>query len=79
VETAEWIVSVGGKEGGTLNETLAIATRDMLRWLSQEHGFSAQEAHLLIGTRARYDLVTMGGSVALRIPRRDLLSIQGKK
>jgi len=79
VETAEWIVSVGGKENGTLNETLAIATRDMLQCLIQEHGLSAQEAHLLIGTRARYDLVTLGGSVALRIARRDLLSIHRKK
>lgn len=72
VETAEWIVSVGGKENGTLNETLEIATRDMLRWLI-EQGLSAQEAHLLIGMRARYDVITFGGSIGLRIARRDLL------
>jgi amidase len=72
VETAEWIVSVGGKESGTLNETLEIATRDMLRWLTDEKGLSAQEAHLLIGMRARYDLITLGGSIGLRIARRDL-------
>ena len=65
-------MSVGGKEGGTLNKTLEIATRDMLRWLIDEHGLSAQEAHLLIGMRARYDLITLGGSVGLRIARRDL-------
>ena len=78
VETAEWIVSVGGKEDGTLNETLEIATRDMLRWLIDEQGLSAQEAHLLIGMRARYDLITLGGSVGLRIARRDLLRIKRK-
>jgi acetamidase/formamidase len=72
VETGEWIVSVGSKEGGTLNETLEIATRDMLRWLTEEHGLSPQEAHLLLGVRARYDLITMGGSVGLRIARADL-------
>jgi len=49
VETAEWIVSVGGKEGGTLNETMEIATRDMLRWLTDEQGLSAQEARAAIG------------------------------
>ena len=76
VETADWIVSVGGKENGTLNETLEIATRDMLRCLRDEHGLSAQEAHLLIGMRARYDLITLGGSVGLRIPRRDLLKMK---
>jgi amidase len=76
VETAEWIVSLGGKEDGTLNETLQIATRDMLRWLIDEYGLSAQEAHLMIGMRARYDLITLGGSVGLRIARSDLLRIK---
>ena len=76
VETAEWIVSVGGKENGTLNETLEITTRDMLRWLTDEQGLTAQEAHLLIGMRARYDLITLGGSVGLRISRRDLLRMK---
>jgi amidase len=73
VENDEWIVSVGAKENGTLNETLAIATRDMLRRLTEEHGFTAQEAHLLIGARARYDVITLGGYIGLRIPRRDLI------
>jgi acetamidase/formamidase len=77
VETAEWIVSVGAKEGGTLNETLEIATRDMLRWLTDEQRLSGQEAHLLIGMRARYDVITLGGSVGLRIARSDLLRIRG--
>jgi len=72
VETVEWIASVGGKEGGRLNETLEIATRDMLRWLTEEQGLSTQDAHLLIGMRARYDVITLGGSVGLRIARADL-------
>lgn len=72
VETAEWIVSVGAKEGAAARETMATATRDMLRWLVTEHGFNAQEAHLLIGMRARYDLITLGGTVGLRIPREDV-------
>jgi hypothetical protein len=38
----------------------------------------AQEAHLLIGMRARYDLITLAGSVGLRIARRDFLSIKRK-
>ena len=33
----------------------------MLRWLIDEQGLSTQEAHLLIGMRARYDLITLGG------------------
>ena len=43
----------------------------MLRWLIDEQGLSAQEARLLIGMLARYDLITLGGSVGLRIARRD--------
>ena len=72
LETAEWIVTVGAKEGGALNDTLQIATGDMLRWLTEDQGLSPQEARLLIGMRARYDLITLGGSVGLRIGRRDL-------
>jgi len=58
---------------------LEIATRDMLRWLIDQQGLSAQEAHLLIGIRGRYDLITLGGSVGLRIARRDLPREQAKK
>lgn len=78
LETAEWIVSVGSKEGAALNETLGIATKDMLRWLTEEHGFSPQEAHLLIGMKARFDVVTLGGSVGLRIGRGELLGKKGR-
>jgi acetamidase/formamidase len=72
VETADWIASVGGNEGATLNETLDIATRDMLRWLTGDFRLTTQEAHLLIGMRARYDIITLSGSVGLRIARRDI-------
>ena len=73
LELDGWIVSVGAKEGGTLNETLALATRDMLGWLTSEFSLTPQEAHLLIGMRARYDVLTLGGSVALRIARSNLV------
>jgi len=63
---------VGAKENGTFDEALSIATRDMLRWLVQEHRLTDQEAHLLIGLRARYDVVTIGGRIGLRIARADL-------
>jgi hypothetical protein len=72
IETADCIVSVGAKENGTFDEALSIATRDMLRWLVQEHRLTDQEAHLLIGLRARYDVVTINGRIGLRIARADL-------
>ena len=72
IETADCIVSVGAKENGTFEEALSIATSDMLRWLVREHRLTDQEAHLLIGLRARYDVVTISGRIGLRIARADL-------
>jgi acetamidase/formamidase len=72
METADSIISIGSKESGTLNETIEIATHDMLLWLTEQHRMTPQEAHLLIGMRARYDVLTLGGSVALRLAKSDL-------
>ena len=73
LETADHIVSVGSlPESPTLNATMEIATNDMLRWLVEDFGYSPTEAHLLLGMQARYDIVTLGGSVGLRVPKRVL-------
>lgn len=72
LETPDWLVSIGGKEGGNLNESVGIAVRDMLQWLTAGHGLGAEEAHLLIGTRGRFDIITLGGNAGLRIPRKDV-------
>lgn len=69
-ETADFLISIGSKPDGNLNQTLEIALRDMLRWLVEEKGMKPAEAHLLIGAAASLDLVTLGGSTAVRIPRR---------
>lgn len=69
-ETATEMVSIGGAPEATLNQSLEIANKDMLRWLVEDHGFPALEAHLAIGTQARYDVLTQGGSMALRMPKR---------
>lgn len=69
-ETADQIVSIGSlPESPTLNATLELATNDMLQWLVNEYHFTPSEAHLLVGVQAHYNVVTLGGSVALRIPK----------
>ena len=68
-ETAGFLISIGGKPDAKLNDTIDIATRDTLRWLVSEHGLTPAEAHLLIGMQARYDVLTLGGSMAIRIPK----------
>ena len=69
-ETADYLISIGSKPDGNLNESMNIALRDMLRWLIDEKGMRPAEAHLLIGASAALDVVTLGGSVAVRVPRR---------
>lgn len=69
-ETADFLISVGSKPDGSLNESMQIALRDMLRWLVDEKRMRPAEAHLLIGASAALDVVTLGGSVAVRVPRR---------
>ena len=69
-ETPQFLISIGSKPDANLNQTLEIALRDMLRWLIEEKGMKPAEAHLLIGASASLDLVTLGGSTAVRIPRR---------
>ena len=49
--------------------------RDRLRWLIKDKGMKPADAHLLIGVGASLDLVTLGGSTAVRIPRR---AIEGR-
>lgn len=69
-ETKDYLISIGGKPDANLNQSLDIALKDMLRWLIEEKGMKPAEAHLLIGASASLDIVTLGGSAAVRVPRR---------
>jgi hypothetical protein len=42
----------------------------MLRWLAQEYGVEDWAAHMIAGLHGRYQVVTVAGSMALRIPKR---------
>jgi hypothetical protein len=46
----------------------------MVNWLTSEYKLEPWAAHLLIGYQGKYDVVTVGGSVALRISRKWLPS-----
>jgi amidase len=47
-----------------------MATSDMVDWLVKEYKLEPWAAHLLIGYQGKYDVVTVAGSMALKIPRR---------
>ena len=74
VETPEYIISVGSQPEfvSALDNALKMATTDMVRWLVSEYQLEPWAAHLLIGYQARYDVVTVMGSMALKIPKKSL-------
>jgi acetamidase/formamidase len=74
VQTAEYLISVGSQPefSSSLDRGLQIATTDMIRWLASEYGLEDWAAHLLVGYQAKYDVVTVMGSMALKIPKRVL-------
>jgi len=74
VETSEYIISVGSQPefASSTNRAVQMATSDMVNWLTSEYKMEPWAAHLLIGYQGRYDIVTVAGSVGLKIPRKQL-------
>ena len=74
VQTAEFIISVGAQAEfvSALNQGLQIATTDMVKWLINDYELEPWAAHQLIGAVGKYDVVTVAGTVALRIPKKYL-------
>lgn len=74
LENAESIISIGSQPEfvSSLNRALAIATTDMVKWLTSDYKLEPWAAHLLIAFQGQYDIVTVSGSMALRIPKKYL-------
>ena len=74
VETSEHVISVGSQPefASSTNRGLQMATSDMVNWLTSEYKMEPWAAHLLIGYQGRYDIITVAGSVGLRIPKKQL-------
>jgi acetamidase/formamidase len=74
VENSEYLISIGSQPEfvSSLNRGLQLATTDMVHWLVEQYQLEPWAAHMLIGQQARYDVVTVAGSMALRIPKRAL-------
>jgi acetamidase/formamidase len=71
VETLEEIISIGSQPefASALDNGLKMATSDMVKWLTKDYGLEPWAAHLLIGYQGKYDVVTVAGSMALRLPK----------
>jgi len=74
VETASHIISIGSQPefSSSLDRGLQMATSDMANWLTTEYKLEPFAAHLLIGYQGQYDVVTVAGSMALKIPKNRL-------
>jgi len=74
LENAESLISIGAQPEfvSPLDHTLKIATSDMVDWLVKDYGLEPWAAHLLIGYQGKYDVITVAGSMGLRIPRKVL-------
>jgi amidase len=72
LENADYIISVGAQPefASSLNRALQMATTDMASWLAEEYKLEPWAAHLLIAMQGKYDVATVAGSMALKIPRK---------
>ena len=71
VETADYVISLGSQPefSSSLDRGLQMATTDMIRWLTGDYQLEPWAAHQLIGAVGKYDVVTVAGTMALRIPK----------
>lgn len=76
LETDDDVISLGVQPEfvSSLDRALQVATTDMVHWLTREYKLEPWAAHLLIAMQGRYDVVTVAGSMALRIPKQYLPS-----
>ncbi|MBV8809815.1 MAG: hypothetical protein JO033_14165 [Acidobacteriaceae bacterium] len=74
VETDEFLISVGAQPefASSLDRGLQMATTDMVQWLVTDYQLEPWAAHQLIGAVGKYDVVTVAGSMALKLPRKYL-------
>ena len=78
VETPEYIIAVGSQPEfvSSLDRSLRVATSEMVDWLVRDYKMEPWAAHMLIGYQGQYDVVTVAGSMALRLPRSSLPALR---
>jgi acetamidase/formamidase len=74
LENADFIAAIGSQPEfvSSLDRTQRVATVEMIDWLVNEYKLEPWAAHQLIGYQGKYDVITVGGSMALRIPKKVL-------
>jgi amidase len=74
LETADYLISLGSQPEfvSSLDRSLQVATTDMVRWLTADYGLEPWAAHQFIGAVGKYDVVTVAGTMALKVPKKYL-------
>ncbi len=74
LETAEYLISLGPQPefASSLDRALQMATTDMAHWLINDYKLEPWAAHVLIAFQAKYEVVTVAGTMALKIPKKYL-------
>ena len=74
VETTDYVIAVGSQREfvSTLDYALKIATTDMVRWLTDDYKLEPWAAHLMINAVGEYEVVTIAGSMALKVAKKHL-------
>src|SRR5712692_2233460 len=74
LETAEHLISLGAQPEcvRSLDRALQTATTDMAHWLIDEYKLEPWAAHVLISFQGKYEVVTVAGTMALKIPKSSL-------
>jgi len=71
LETADYLISLGAQPefASSLDRALQMATTDMAHWLIDDYKLEPWAAHVLIAFQGKYEVVTVAGTMALKIPK----------
>ncbi len=71
LETSDSLISLGAQPEfvSSLDRALQMATTDMAHWLIDEYKLEPWAAHVVISFNAKYEVATVAGTMALRIPK----------
>jgi amidase len=74
VERDDTLISLGSQPefASSLDRALQMATTDMVRWLVNDYQLEPWAAHQLIGAVGKYEVVTVAGTMALKVPKKYL-------
>jgi len=74
LENADYLISIGAQPefSSSLDRALQMATSGMVQWLVESYRLEPWAAHQLIGAVGKYDVITVAGGMALKIPKKYL-------